>query len=345
MCRICLRTNGGTSGSLCDGSLHRKHCHSRPELCLCAWRNRVAQPTISSARPPQNGNNITACHVGDTITGGQSLSFGLASNMSKRYNVGLFIGEQDQDLTVAGGTCSVTTFPTSPAPWADLSGGDTCGDYTPAGSSNDEIDNVTLKCEPDPATGFSGDSLRRGLFRQNGSPACTGPTDVAPGTSSKCSHGGVVVTGVPVTFNANPTCTFAGAGDGVVYNAAAGTITKTFTLTNNGPDPANGTSFADTVPAPVSVTGATCGNALGGAVCPVSVSAAGNNVSATIVTLPSGGSVDITINGTVPAGNTGSYSNTVTLTAGLNVITPAEWVNTCIGSTTLPVKLQSFDVN
>src|SRR4030095_4498328 len=81
-------------------------------------------------------NTVTACHIGDTLTG-QSLTFAVTSNSAVRYAPGVFIGEQNQPLNAAGGTCSVATFPTTstlvpardPFPWFAANVGDVCGSF------------------------------------------------------------------------------------------------------------------------------------------------------------------------------------------------------------------------
>ena len=84
---------------------------------------------------------------------------------------------------------------------------------------------------------------------------CHRPGDVKPDNSSKCVNGGVVLSLVPVTFNADPSC-----GKTVTYDAGRRYryLDVTITLTNGGPDAADGTTFDDPVPAPVTVTNATC---------------------------------------------------------------------------------------
>ena len=318
----------------------------------CTANDFVSSPTATS-------NNITACHIGDTITG-VSLTVNLSSgSSSERQRVGLFIGEQDQDLSVAnpgGDSCSVTTFPTSstltpartPFPWNAATAGDVCGSYAKNFNSTEEIDNVTLKCEPAP-DGNLALTFMIVYSQPGGSATCTGPTDVTAGASSKCAFGGTSVAGVPVQFNANPTCGSAANPDdhivSVVYDPVANTITKTFTLKNDGPDSADGTTFDDPLPAPVtSVVGTPTCVASGGATCGTVTVNGSIDVKGGVTVFPSGSSVVITIVANVPPGNTGSYSNIVTLKQGPNVIVPAGWVTTCSGSTTLPVRLQEFEV-
>jgi uncharacterized repeat protein (TIGR01451 family) len=93
-------------------------------------------------------------------------------------------------------------------------------------------------------------------------------------------------------------------------------------IRNAGPSSANGTSFNDNVPVNISSVTATCGSALSGATCPASVSVSGNNVSGIIAALPSGGSVVITISGTVSTSATGTIANTATVTPPATVIDP-----------------------
>jgi len=84
--------------------------------------------------------------------------------------------------------------------------------------------------------------------------------------------------------------------------ASNGAITYTLLIVNNGPSPANGASYSDAVPSGITAIGATCGGELGGAACMSQPAVAGNTVSGTIGTLPSGGSAVITITGTAPQG-------------------------------------------
>ncbi len=95
---------------------------------------------------------------------------------------------------------------------------------------------------------------------------------------------------------------------------AGGVVSYSIRISNAGPSAANGTSFTDTVPSSVSGVTATCGNALGGALCPAAVSVSGNTVSSIVSSLPSGGSVDITVNGTVAGTATGAIVNTASIT-------------------------------
>jgi uncharacterized repeat protein (TIGR01451 family) len=88
------------------------------------------------------------------------------------------------------------------------------------------------------------------------------------------------------------------AADTVVSGA-----TVPYTITNNGPKPANNTVVTDPVPTNLVCANASC-NAAGGASCPAPTGAALvtalQGAGATVPTLPIGGSVTITLNCTVP---------------------------------------------
>lgn len=351
----CGSTNPGGSGNLCDEIAAPfvatgQTCGFDRGATGCTANDFVGQANVTS-------NTLSNCHNGDVLTN-QALSFTIQSSQSKRYAPALFIGEQNQPLNATGGTCSVATFPTTstnppgvtPYPWFAANVGDVCGSYSASFTSIEQLDGVSFVCDPDVNGNLQVTFMV--LYAQNSNDAatCTGPGTVAPGTTSKCEVGGTPVTNVVVTFNANPTCSLSG-NDGITIGD--GTFTKTFTITNNGPDDAgvpgsNSIHFDDPVPVPFSVTSATC-TAAGGAVCPATFPlGAGNDVGGDIPTLPNGGSLHITITGTFPSGNQSAFDNVVTLTNNnpTAVITPTQplWVNTCDVASTLPVKLQNFDV-
>ncbi|MEO5558691.1 MAG: hypothetical protein ABIO49_02970, partial [Dokdonella sp.] len=106
--------------------------------------------------------------------------------------------------------------------------------------------------------------------------------------------------------------------------ASGGSIAYTLTISNNGPSPANGASYVDNVPAGITAITASCGGATGGAACVTQPAVAGNAVTGMVGSLPNGGAVVITINGTAPNGPV-SLSNTASVTApaGVNDTNPA----------------------
>ena len=353
----CGTTTPGGSGNLCDeisGSpavTTGDTCGFERGATGCTANDFVGQANVTS-------NTLTNCHIGDPLTN-QSLSFSIQSSSSTRYAPGLFIGEQNQTLNAAhpGDTCSVATFPTTstnplpartPYPWFAANVGDFCGSYNPNFTSIEQIDGVNFVCNTDVNGNLTVTFMI--VYAQNaaGAGLCTGGANVTAGTSSKCTFGGTPVTNVVVTYNVNPTCSLSG-NDGITIGD--GTFTKTFTITNNGPDDvglpgSNGIHFDDPVPAPLVVTGATCTPA-NGAVCPTTFPlGAGNDVGGDIPTFPNGGSLQITITGTFPSGDKSPIDNIVTLTNNDPVafVTPQAWVNTCNVARDLPVKLQNFDV-
>jgi uncharacterized repeat protein (TIGR01451 family) len=114
-----------------------------------------------------------------------------------------------------------------------------------------------------------------------------------------------------------------------------GTISYTLTIANAGPSAANGATFNDAVPVSIAGITASCGSASGGAVCPGSVSVAGNTVSGAIPTLPPGGSVVVTINGTTSASTSAPIANTATVAASAGVTDPANANNSSTWTTAL----------
>jgi uncharacterized repeat protein (TIGR01451 family) len=96
---------------------------------------------------------------------------------------------------------------------------------------------------------------------------------------------------------------------------AGGVITYTLTVSNTGPSAANNVVVNDAVPASITGLSVNCGSAAGGAVCGPTgnFSFSGNALNASVQSIPVGGSVVITISGTVPASATGSFTNTATV--------------------------------
>ena len=94
-------------------------------------------------------------------------------------------------------------------------------------------------------------------------------------------------------------------------------VIYTLIVSNSGPGPANGTTYADALPAGLTAVTATCGNPVGGAVCGEPVVQPGN-VSGSVPTMPSGGSVTVTIIGTAPVSGTLSNIATVSPPPGVN---------------------------
>ncbi len=121
---------------------------------------------------------------------------------------------------------------------------------------------------------------------------------------------------------------------GPVTLAPGGAITYALTITNAGPGSADGATFSDVVPVAISGVTASCGSAAGGAACGA-ITVTGNTVNGVLPVLPVGGSVVITIAGSVAG--TGTIINTATVTppAGIGDPSPANGsssVSTVVGA-------------
>ncbi|MFC3832162.1 MULTISPECIES: beta strand repeat-containing protein [Deinococcus] len=156
-------------------------------------------------------------------------------------------------------------------------------------------------------------------------------------TTYACTNtlaGGQTPSGTGTSFTLTPapgdnlSCTFTNGRTVDVSIAKAGpasavagtTVTYTLTLNNAGPNPADGVTFADDLPNVLTGATATCQNATGGVSgCTASINGSGD-LSGSVTTFPSGGSVQIVITASIPAGATASLSNTATATVPAGVV-------------------------
>jgi uncharacterized repeat protein (TIGR01451 family) len=123
---------------------------------------------------------------------------------------------------------------------------------------------------------------------------------------------------VTTAVDASADVSIAKSGPSTVASGAA--ISYTLVVSNAGPSAADGTTWADNVPAAITGVTASCGSPIGGATCaPPTV--AGNNVSGSVPNLPAGGSVTITISGDAPFGSQ-SFTNTATVAGPVGVPDP-----------------------
>ena len=116
---------------------------------------------------------------------------------------------------------------------------------------------------------------------------------------------------------------------------AGASITYTLLISNSGPSPADGATYADAVPVGITGVAANCGSPTGGATC-AAPSVSGNNVTGTVLNLPSGGSVTITITGVAPAIAT-TLTNTATVSPPATVTDPNTNNNQSSTNTTVVV--------
>ncbi|MCB9262903.1 MAG: carboxypeptidase regulatory-like domain-containing protein [Flavobacteriales bacterium] len=113
-------------------------------------------------------------------------------------------------------------------------------------------------------------------------------------------------------------------------------FTYTYTISNNGPNSANGATFNDNFPSGLTQTSYSSCNATGGAVCPSSYTISNTNFSGTIPTLPSGGQVimNITMEAPSPPYNS-SFSNTATVSPPSGTTDPNMSTNSSTWNITL----------
>ncbi len=219
-------------------------------------------------------------------------------------------------LTTLNGVAVTDTFPTGMTVAAPLTTTNTCG-----GTLLDNLGGVL-------ADGAAGIQLTGGSIAPASN--CTITVLVTATQSGVNTTGNVSSTNGGTGNNGSaPISVGGGVADLQAVKSAdptsvspGGAISFTIVLTNNGPDAANGATFSDAVPAEVSILSAVCGGAAGGAVCG-SVNVAGQNVTMTIPTFPSGGSLTITINGIVTA-SSGGFTNTARITPPVDIVDPNE---------------------
>ena len=150
-------------------------------------------------------------------------------------------------------------------------------------------------------------------------------TDVPSGATGSASDSD--------TANATANVSIVKAGPASIIPGAP--ISYTLTIRNAGPSAANGTTFNDVMPASITGVTASCGSATGGAVCPGSVTVAGNTVSGTIATMPPNSSVVVTINGTTSSSVNASIANTATVSPPSGTTDPTPGNNTSTATTTI----------
>lgn len=116
--------------------------------------------------------------------------------------------------------------------------------------------------------------------------------------------------------------------DGLANAAPGQAITYTIVASNPGPSNAPGATVTDTFPAAFTGATWTCAGG-GGGTCPAN---GAGNINA-VVSLPAGGSVTFTVNGTIDGAFTGLLSNTATVTAPGGVTDPGAGNNSATDQT------------
>lgn len=169
----------------------------------------------------------------------------LSGTNTDRYDVGFFVGQQQNDprAATAGDICSVATFPTSPAPWED-NDGNACGDFNGRGVDTVTIDEIKVVC--------GGDSLGNlqipyVLTYGATTTGCTGPADATVEAPSKCNAGTAAVSGVHSIF--------AGAYIDVTKQTVPDGDPQPFTFTASGPSGAKVIAQVGTTSTPSNIDG------------------------------------------------------------------------------------------
>ncbi len=336
--------------------------------------NCVANDFIATATSmsPTQAN----CNDGDPIPDpGLDIELSLVASNATRNDVAFFADEIGVSPNTAGstagvanaGTCSVAVFPTTDLDpnnqgtmqggtlkgggwFSDSNGANACGDHEANGASDSIITGIHAICQHDPSSHKLTVPFMITYGVNNGT--CSSAANAGAGTSSKCQVLNAAVSNVVVLENADPACD----SQTVTFQPdPADTVTGTFTITNHPGQnagvagDADGTTFSDTLPAPLTgVVGTPTCVASAGTTCtldPVN----GLTVSGTISPFPSGGTVTLTIVASYPPGNTSSVTNTLTVTpapGALQVGADNANNNSCSNLTAvqLPVKVQNFDV-
>ncbi len=219
-----------------------------------------------------------------------------------------------------------TVADTFPAPltcnWTCVgAGGGTCT-ASGAGNINDSVNlpsggSVTYTASCTVSAGATGTIANTATVAAPG-----GVTDPTPGNNSATDTD-------TVTISADVSIT---KTDGVTTVAAGGTTTYTIVASNSGPQPANGTTVADTFPAGLTCNW-TCVGA-GGGTC--TASGAGN-INDTTVNLPAAASVTYTAACAVAAGTASGtiLSNTATVTPPGSITDANPANNTATDTTTV----------
>jgi len=315
----------------------------------------VANDLVVTTSSTLNANTVQACPINTQST--VSLLVTIQSSSTDRYNIGYFVGENGNPSNSNVGTCSLAIFPTTPT-GTHVSGGkwysddaNGCGDYNKQSTTTNQVDNVKVLCQGD----VNGNLVipYTLVYGNSGQGTCDLST-VNAGTQSKCQTGTTPVSNVFVTTDANPSCT---KDFGV--GAAGDVLTSTIVISNNDPNhnqAADGTTFEDNFNNNTPVLSVLTVNCVGsnGATC--SINNNSGDVTGTISAFPFGSSVTITITAATTPGDTSAYSNSVDLTTPPTVLPPSPpytrdpatgistFLGACSAQTTLPVKLQKFEV-
>ena len=145
-------------------------------------------------------NTLTTCLAGTDVL--VDVIADVSGTNTDRYDVAYFIGQIGNLPANTGGFCSVATFPSSPAPFADLDPAfvnpqDTCGDYVGGGVAKLEMKSVKVRCQP--ASGSGGLNIPYTIAWNAQQPYACNAGNIIPIPDSKCLSGPVSATLVDAT--------------------------------------------------------------------------------------------------------------------------------------------------
>ena len=145
-------------------------------------------------------NTLTTCLAGTDVL--VDVIADVSGTNTNRYDIAYFIGQVGNIPDALGGTCSVATFPSTPAPFADLDPAfvgaqDTCGDYVGGGVATLEMKSVKIRCQP--AAGSGGLNVPYTIAWNAQQPYACNARNIIPIPDSKCLSGPVSATLVNAT--------------------------------------------------------------------------------------------------------------------------------------------------
>ena len=137
-------------------------------------------------------NTLTTCLAGSDVL--VDVIADISGTNTNRYDVAYFFGQAGNLPENTSGTCSVGTFPSSPAPFAELDNAfvgaqDTCGDYVGGGVASLEMKSVKLRCQP--AAGSGGLNVPYSIAWNAQQPYACNAANIKPVPDSKCLSGPV----------------------------------------------------------------------------------------------------------------------------------------------------------
>ncbi len=328
--------SGAVGGSCANGTVTATAGSSTITVSnreIAATSCTITVPVTTSATPAVGACPLAANTNGAAnVSGLSNLANGVTDQCLAVTATAPTIAKAFAPATIASGGVSTLTMTISnpnAAPIAVTSVTDTFPVTPGTGLVRAATPNASTTCAGGTVGSTAGSvTLTNGAVPANGS--CTFQIDVTAATAGSylntiaagalATNAGTNAAPASATLTVTPVANVAVAksGPATVTNGAA--FAYTIVVSNAGPDPAHGTTFADTVPAVVTGISASCGSPTGGAACGA-VNVAGNAVTSTVTTLPAGGSVTITVNGTAPG--TGSFTNTATVAAPAGTSDPA----------------------